>query len=302
MPSAPPRGLTRLHPIHYLQVIARSGSISAAARTLGLSQPTLSNAVMGLENELRTTLLLRRRDGVSLTSTGQELLHYAGEALRLLEVAEQRVQGLEQEDLGRFSLGAPDVLAVYFFSGFLLDTLASMPRVEVAVHTGPSRVMERALVDRELEFALVVNPLPHPELVLTRLFEDVTEIVAPVAARSARAAESRLREGPLLYVDTLPQTQVILRALTRHKLMPARRVPCGSFHVVGALAQRDDALAVLPRRAAALAPRPLRALYEKLPQVKDTIYLAYRADLHRTRAALRIRDAIIEHGRAFAAR
>jgi len=293
--------LTKLQPIHYLQVIARAGSISSAARELGLSQPTLSNAVKGLEEELRTTLLLRRRDGVSLTTTGQELLHFAGEALRLLETAEARVQGLEQDDLGRFALGCPEVLAVYFLSGFLLSTLSAMPRVEMTIRNGPSRVMERALIDREIEFALVVNPLPHPELVLTRLFEDTTEIVGAGAVRSSRAAEARVAAGPLLFVENLPQSQHILRTLARQRVLPTRRIACGSFEVVAALAQDREAVAILPRRAAALAPGALRPLHASLPQVKDNIFLAYRADLHRTKAALRLRDAIVAEGRRYAA-
>jgi molybdate transport repressor ModE-like protein len=79
--------LASLQPLRYLISVARTGSISAAARELRVSQPSVSNAIKALESELSTTLLSRRRDGVVLTATGQELLHYASEALRLLSLA-----------------------------------------------------------------------------------------------------------------------------------------------------------------------------------------------------------------------
>jgi hypothetical protein len=41
----------------------------------------------------------------------------------------------------------------------------------------------------------------------------------------------------------------------------------------------------------------LRQLHPALPFVHDVVYLAYRADVHRTRAAMRLKDALVEYGR-----
>jgi len=66
--------------LRYFQAIAEHGSLSAAARSLHVSQPTLTVAVKHLEERLGTTLLHRSREGVKLTRTGQELLdHVANE-------------------------------------------------------------------------------------------------------------------------------------------------------------------------------------------------------------------------------
>lgn len=55
---------------------------------------------------------------------------------------------------------------------------------------------------------------------------------------------------------------------------------------------------ILPRRVATSDPQQrLWRLHSALPFIHDVIYLAYRADVHRTRATMRLKDALVEYGR-----
>ena len=71
--------------LRYFQAVARCGSLSAAARVLQISQPGLTAAIKQLEESFGTRLLVRLRTGVSLTSTGEELLRFATKSLARLE-------------------------------------------------------------------------------------------------------------------------------------------------------------------------------------------------------------------------
>lgn len=84
--------------LRYFQAIAQEGSISAAARVLRVSQPSLTVAVQNLEQELKTTLLLRDRRGVTLTETGRLLLDTAAEVFGRLAEVEAQILGLEGGD------------------------------------------------------------------------------------------------------------------------------------------------------------------------------------------------------------
>src|SRR5215472_2486697 len=125
--------------LRYFRAIAKSGSLTAAARDLGVSQPTLSVALRRMEEALGTTLLLRARDGVELTTTGRALLAHAHDILAGVERAEQTVRGLETHDVGRFVLGCPDSLGAYFLPRFLAGFLERFPRIELSLWNGPSR-------------------------------------------------------------------------------------------------------------------------------------------------------------------
>ncbi len=74
-----------LKALHYFRAIAASGSLTAAARLLRVSQPALSVAVRKLERRFGTSLIMRSPKGVLLTRTGEELARHAGHADILVE-------------------------------------------------------------------------------------------------------------------------------------------------------------------------------------------------------------------------
>lgn len=64
------------------------------------------------------------------------------------------------------------------------------------------------------------------------------------------------------------------------------------------LALAGVGVTILPRRIATSDPQQrLWRLHPALPFMPDVVYLAYRADMHRTRAAMRLKDALVEYGR-----
>jgi DNA-binding transcriptional LysR family regulator len=289
-----------LSQLHYFRTIARSGSLSGAARQLGVSQPTLSIALRRLEEALGSSLFHRGRDGVRLTQTGQALLGHAEHILLSVEVATQAVRGLETEEVGRFVIGCPDTLGAFFLPGLLTRLFRQMPRLELSLWNGVSREVERAVLERQADFGLVSRMLPHPELVRVELFEDVTQLFAlGPAARTLQQAKERMRQAPLLYVERLPTTPEMLRRLGEMGALPERRLPCGTAELVKNMALAGVGVAILPARAAAYGhPGALVPVHRSLPSVPDTVSLIYRADLHRTRACLRLKEELVAHGRA----
>ena len=66
-----------LQQIHYIIVIAETGSMNKAAEQLYIAQPSLTSAVKELEKEIGITIFNRSGKGVSLTADGTEFLVYA---------------------------------------------------------------------------------------------------------------------------------------------------------------------------------------------------------------------------------
>src|SRR5262249_19541175 len=137
-----------LRDLRYFIAIASSGSMTAAAKALRVAQPTLTVAMQSLEEELGTLLLVRERNGVRLTVTGQELLGHANEVLRLLESAEQRIKGLERADEGSFILGCHESLGAYFLPDFMARFLREYPRIELLISNETSSQVRDSVVER----------------------------------------------------------------------------------------------------------------------------------------------------------
>jgi DNA-binding transcriptional LysR family regulator len=214
--------------LHYFQTIARAGNITGAARRLGVRQPTLTLALQRLEAELGTMLFLRDRSGVTLTITGKAFLQCVIEVLTLLNAGVQHVQGLETEERGSFILGLPVAVGSCFLPIFFPTYLRDAPYIELSLWTGTSQAVPQAVLARDIDVGLGVNPTPHPELVLTQLFYDATAFfvtasppegpLADAAAVHTLSADwemacARLRDGPLVYVTYMPQAHALRERL-----------------------------------------------------------------------------------------
>jgi DNA-binding transcriptional LysR family regulator len=86
--------------------VVEQGGFTAASRRLGLSQPAVSRAVATLEKELGLPLLVRGRDGLTLTEAGALALTHAREAVRHLTLMRTELAALAGEITGTLSLAS----------------------------------------------------------------------------------------------------------------------------------------------------------------------------------------------------
>ena len=279
--------------LRYFRAIAGSGSMSAAARKLGVSQPTLSQATKQLEQELGATLLFRGRSGVSLTRTGQALLRGSGEIFSAVERTAAAIRGLEEDNAGRFIIGCHESLGAYFLPPFMRSFLEDAPQIEVVLWNGTSSAVQDAVITREIDFGLVVNPERADELVQVDLFPDQVEVVGVTGAPDATTDDifARIRRGPLVHAGRLPQSQRLIDRLAARELLPERMLNCGDLELVKSLLLSGVGVGLLPRRVATYGHEgKLRPLHPDLPVYQDRIFLLYRSDMHRTRGALKLKN------------
>ncbi len=287
--------------LRYFVSVAEHGGLTAGARALGMSQPALTAAMKELERALDTTLFVRTSRGVTLTRTGETLLVHARGLLRAAGEVKSAIDDLEHEPRGRFVLGCHESLGAYFLPGFLPRFFHDHPAIEVALWNGNSKNVLEAVVDRRIDVGIVVNPSAHPDAVIVPLFTDRVALIASAALRATREGDplALLDEMPLVYVPVLSQVQWILAKLPETKT-PRRHLTCSSMELVKSLVIDGAGVGILPRRVAAhgLAPGTLVDLAPAAPGFDDAIALVRRVDLHETRAARLLLDALKAHGKA----
>lgn len=282
--------------------MAKEGSISAAARALGLSQPSLSVAIQQLEADLGTSLLVRTRTGARLTSTGEEVVRIGGDLLGAVQAMRQRVSDLDHGASGDFVIGCHESLGAYFLPTFLPTFFEEYPGISLQLWNASSKEVAERVVEGEVRFGLVVNAAPHPDLVIVPAWEDVIELcIAEVPPRDAERWEwavDRLTRLPLVYMTRWPFAGIADR-LAAQSLLGPRRIPCGDLELTKSLTLGGVGVGVLPRRVARYGSGAgLYALHPRLPRFEDTIHLIYRADVHRTHAHTLLKDALLAHAQA----
>lgn len=287
-------------PLRYFQQVAEHGSFTAAARELSISQPSLSVAVKKLEEALGATLFHRSRQGVTLTRAGEILLEHARQADLTLEAAKDELLALSTEPRGSFRLGAHESLAGYVLPGFLGRFLERYPEVRITLQNGNSRDVERMVIERRLDLALVVNPSRHPESVVLELFADRVGFVASAKLRRKHEdVRELLAEVPWIHVPVLQQTQSIVQTLANDGLRPTHELTCSSMELVKSLVLDGVGVGILPFRVAGHGVSGGRLVrLEALPVFDDTITLVRRYDMPMTAGARALLDELKAHGAA----
>ena len=102
-----------IHQLRYFVAVAEEGSFSNAAQREHVSQPSLSQQIHKLEEELNQQLFDRLPRSVVLTEAGRCLLPYARVILTALADGAKAVTALEAEVAGRLSVGAIPSIALY---------------------------------------------------------------------------------------------------------------------------------------------------------------------------------------------
>ncbi len=172
--------------------VAEEGSYTAAARALGLAQPTLGRQVAALEKELGVTLFERVGRGLMATESGLELMEHAramGEAANRLSLAASgRSQSLE----GVVRITATEVASAFVLPPILREMRAAEPGIEVEiVATNSLRDLRR----READIALRAARPADPELIARRLPDGSARLYA---AKSLAAADGPWPDGAAL--------------------------------------------------------------------------------------------------------
>lgn len=222
----------------------RSGSIRAAARALGRSQPAVSRTIRLLEDAVGERLFVRDPSGIKLTPTGQRLFELADHVRTGVErfVARTRREPTIRQ---RVLLGAYESIAVYFFPGFLRYVADVQHELEISLHTARSATLMDALRRSQVDLIVSVNPTPHRNVFTTNLFSDEFRVYR-------HAALEITPRTPLLVFPnaTDGDGRSIAAHLGRSPHARRRRYASESFEVVNALACAGLGLAVMPTRVA----------------------------------------------------
>lgn len=272
---------------------ANEGSLSAAARALGLTQPTLSRQVAALETDLGVMLFERVGKMLVLTEAGRGLLVHVremGEAATRLSLA---AAGQSQVVEGPVSITAPDVTCAYILPPILSDLRAAYPNLDIDLVAAND---VRDLARREADIALRNVPPEQPDLIARRLRDDSAYLFA------SRTYLSRLGRpntpGDLASHELLGfgPPEEMEKAMHAHGItLPAAniRLHSESAIVVWEMARRGLGVTFMSARIAETAPEMERILPD-LPPIRIPLWLVTHRELHTSRRIRAVFDTLVD--------
>ena len=182
------------------------GSLSRAARALGISQPSLTLQIQRLERHFGAPLFRRHGRGVAPTDAGTALIPRARRILEEFREAEDAVRQ-HDEAPAVLRVGVIPTVAPYLVPDALRRLRDKHPAQRVSIHESHSAALMRMLADGELDVAIAAQPYPFdPSLVVDALGADPLVVAVPThhpAARAGTITLSELRNAPAITLDAV---------------------------------------------------------------------------------------------------
>ncbi|MGI4847153.1 MAG: LysR family transcriptional regulator [Janthinobacterium lividum] len=184
-----------LRQLRYFCAVARAGQVSLAAIEENVSQSTISNGVIAIEQELGIRLFERSAQGVSLTPEGQDFLRHARHIIESVRDAVESPRFKERSLRGTVHVAASYTLLGYFLPEQMARFRASYPDVEIVVHDMNREEIEAAILAGEVDIGVVIlsnverlNHFGHAVLIRSRrqLWVSPTHPLARLRAPSLR--------------------------------------------------------------------------------------------------------------------
>ena len=241
--------------LRLLVEIGRRGSMSAAARAVGIGQPTASEHVRILEGAAGQRLVERSGRGSSLTEAGEVLALHAAQALHVLEAGEEELARLAGLESGTVRIGASTTPGVYLLPDTLGCFRRDHPNVSVEVEiASPDEILRRLRAGR-VQLALVGEAEPDERIVVERFVGDEIVGVARPGVLTLRDGRARARElvaQTLLVREEGSSTRRVAgRALAAARIWPARTWELDSTEAIKRAAREGLGIAFLSRYAVA---------------------------------------------------
>jgi molybdate transport repressor ModE-like protein len=241
--------------LRLLVEIERQGTVSAAARSVGIGQPSASEHLRLLEAAAGQRLVERNGRGSRLTEAGRLLASRAREALAALKAGEEELSALAGLEAGTIHIGASTTPGVYL----LPDTLGCFgrdhPNVDVEVEIASTDEMIERLLAGRVQLALVGETQVDERIELTPFLSDeIIGIAKPdlLAIKAGRIKPAGLADQTLLVREAGSSTrQTAERALAKLGASTARTWELDSSEAIKRAAREGLGIAFLSRYAVA---------------------------------------------------
>ena len=175
----------------YMMTILQEGSITAAAKKLFISQPSLSQMVKLVETNLGTAVFNRTTEPLSLTPAGEKYMEAAGQILAIHANLEREIEEIRAEEHGKINFGIPVQRGMMLLPLALPRFFEAYPHVTVELFEQGSSLMEHMVLNGTVDLACMTTVARHEELTY-QLLEN--EELVLLAARSTSLA-SRIPDG-----------------------------------------------------------------------------------------------------------
>lgn len=286
-----------LQQLRYVVAVARTGSFSRAAERCHVAQPSLSQQVLKLEEELGERLFERLKRGVKLTAAGEAFVPRAVRILDEVEAAHREAHEVHALARGTVTVGVLPTIAPYLLPRVIAGFSGRFPGIGVVVQEDTTARLLRLAAACEVDLAIVSLPVDDARFAQEPLFSEELLLALPpghplVRRRTVRAADLEA-EKFILMKEGHCLSDEVLRFCNRREVQPNVSCRSAQMETVQALVEAGMGISLVPAMACQPGGRPSQPVYRSLdaPRPSRTIAVVWPRQRPPGRAA----SAFLQH-------
>ena len=268
--------------------IARGGTLGAAARHLGQTQPTMGRRLRALEAATGQTLFQRTGEGFVLTGEGASVLGHAERVEEEVLAFQRRLAGQESQLQGMLRLSSSDWFGTHMLAPVLAEFGRRQPLVCVELLTD-ARLY--SLPRREADMVFRIRPFDEPEVISRKLMHIPYALYGVIGHDKPRTGDGAGARVITMNTDFAEMPDAIwLKRLLPNAVVAHRS---NNREVQARLCAHGAGLAVLPRALGDATPDIVAVDLDEPPPGRDT-FVGYHRDLRRLARMRELLSLIIE--------
>jgi LysR family hydrogen peroxide-inducible transcriptional activator len=247
-----------LQQLRYFVTVAETGNFTRASERCHVSQPSLSQQIINLEKELQHKLFHRLGRKAILSEAGTVFLERARRILFEVDDSTRELQdspALER----KITVGAITTLAPYLMPQLIALCRTRLPHLQVNLREDFRPDLTKAVLDGELDLAIVSLPVKDPRISVETLFTETLMLVVgkphPLASKPEVTIEDLVNQNFILLGTGSSLASQIQRFCGDHNFEPKIGYRCAQVATVKALTALGVGISILPQVALAAEDR-----------------------------------------------
>ena len=267
------------------EAIMRSGSVSAAARELGITQSAVSRILARLEKNLGSELFVRANGRLTATGRAERVLLQTRDILESVAALRAMPSPADPKQ-HRITFVTVPSLSYGLIPSVLRAFSKERPDVRFGFDVRTTEATVDAMVHSEAEFAIVALPVSHPTLHVTPLFRTTSCVVLhkshPLASRDQIEPDDLIGEKMIFLLRRQPTRQLVEEAFRRTGCAPDIQVETSNVATACRCASEGLGLAVVNAMMAGYSATPDLVIRPFEPPIHHTVALVEKAGRKRS--------------------
>ncbi|MDL2258188.1 LysR family transcriptional regulator [Eubacteriales bacterium OttesenSCG-928-K08] len=196
--------------LRYILEIAKTGSMTAAAKNLYISQPSLSNLLASVESDLDAKLFNRNTSIMTLTYAGEKYIEAAEKILGAMNELQHQLDDIKESNSGRIHIGCGPQQSPLIIPCILPELMARFPNVQFTLSEECVEQLETLLLTGILDVVLIGRDFKKPNVTCIPITTEEMVILGPRTQPIPTNANSKGKKFPCINMSDLEGVSFVL--------------------------------------------------------------------------------------------